>query len=243
MQLIIILNLPSMTQIHILSKKEFSTAVAKSSKQFDRLLLLIEGLQRKYRTAGLPNVIGQFISSFYQSKRYADVISLTEKISFDDVMQTNSVFEVAYSYAALENQKLAQKYYRAYLDQKGKSSAAANNLALIEEKEGNLVEAERLLQLAIDWDSKDDTARTNHKRVLDRLQKENEKKRAYQRAVDLYKQEEESVRFYLAKLYATRTDDQLIFLNEDKVGKTGLSELIDGKIDIDYFLNKKYLKD
>jgi tetratricopeptide (TPR) repeat protein len=175
--------------------------ISKNQKQLEKLLALIEKHSSSYKRDPLVKIGGQFISFFFSKKKYAEVVELVEKFTFKEIMKTSSVFEVAYSYVEIDKQNLAKNYYRAYLEEKGNSAAVANNLALLEEKEGNVIEAERLLQLAIEWDPKDDIAKRNHKRVLERIQKENEKKRAYQRAVDLYQQEQESIRFFLARFW------------------------------------------
>src|SRR6266498_1500478 len=150
--------------------------ISKNQKQFEKLLALMEKhLVGGYAVKPVRKTIEQLISFFFSKGKFMEVIKLVEKFNFNQIMETDSVFNVAYSYVQIGKEDLAKNYYRTYLEQKGNNSAFANNLALLEEKDGNLVEAERLLQLALEWSPALDTAKTNHKRVIERLQKENEK--------------------------------------------------------------------
>lgn len=222
-------------------REDILEGIGRNRKQFEKLLALFDKHASYHNRKVLLKIIGQLIYFFFEKKKFMEVFEMTEKFTFDEIMETNSVFAVAYSCVKVEKYSQAKNFYKAILDRKGNSAEVANNLALLEEKDGNLIEAERLLRLAVEWNPALEAAKTNHGRVLDQIQKENEKKRAYQRAVDLYQQEQDVMRFFLARLYSTKTDDGLIFINEEKLKEFIAYDVKDEDIDIESFVRKKYL--
>lgn len=222
-------------------REDILEGVSRNRKQFEKLLTLLDKHSSYHNRKSLLKIIGQLIYFFFEKKKFAEVFEMTEKFTFDEILETNSAFAVAYSCVKVEKHRQAKNFYKAILDRKRNSAEVANNLALLEEQDGNLIEAERLLRLAVEWNPTLEAAKTNHTRVLDQIQKENEKKRAYQRAVDLYQQEQDVMRFFLARLYSTKTDDGLIFINEEKLKEFITFDVKDEDIDIELFVRKKYL--
>ncbi|MCZ2121724.1 MAG: hypothetical protein LC108_05615, partial [Anaerolineales bacterium] len=129
---------------------------------------------------------------------------------YESIRSAESVFEVAFAYNKTGDKKQSKNYYRAYLKNVGGNSAVMNNLGLLEEGDGDLAEAERLFKSAINLDPNDDIVKENHKRIVARLQKEEEQQRAFQKASDLYQQELESAKLLIVKLYSSKTSDGVI---------------------------------
>lgn len=220
--------------------------ISKSPKNIEKLFSTIEKVmdefsyfEDRFSKKCLPQLIGYF----HSKQKYELVVRLAKIFPYKSIFRAESIFEVAYAYNELGNKKQAKNYYRAYTKDIGENSAVMNNLALLEEGDGNLIEAERLFQAAINLDPNDDIAKNNHERIAKRLQKEEEQRRAYQKAADLYQQELESARLLATKLFSTRTADGAIYLNEEKVSSlTGL-DADEIEFRVNDLIKKKYFEE
>ncbi|MCC6260885.1 MAG: hypothetical protein IT311_08485 [Anaerolineales bacterium] len=161
---------------------------------------------------------------------------------YESIRSAESVFEVAFAYNKTGDKKQSKNYYRAYLKNVGGNSAVMNNLGLLEEGDGDLAEAERLFKSAINLDPNDDIVKENHKRIVARLQKEEEQQRAFQKASDLYQQELESAKLLIVKLYSSKTSDGVIYCNENKLTSLLGLQIEEIEFQIDDFLKKKYFE-
>lgn len=191
-----------------------------------------------YRFA--ENCLSPLITFFHSKERFDLVVRLAEKFSYSHILKAECVFEVAYAYKNINNAKQAKIYYRAYLRDIGENSAVANNLAIIEEEDGNLAEAERLLQLALKLDAGNERAKNNHGRVLARIHDEEEKKRAYQKATDLYRQEPDNLRLLATKLYSLKNEDELILYSNTALSSITNLNTDEIEYQVEEFLKKKY---
>lgn len=219
--------------------------ICKNQKSLEKLFSIIEkvvGEVGYLQTRFSKKCLSQLIRFFHSKKNFDLVVRLAKMFSFTNIFSAEGVFEVAYAYNEIGDKKQAKNYYRAYLKSVGENSAVMNNLALLEEGDGNLAEAERLFQSAINLDSNDDTAKSNHKRVIAKLQKEEGQRNAFQKAADLYMQETESARLLATKLYSLRASDGVIFCNENKMSSVTGLEIEEVEIRIDEFVKKKYFE-
>lgn len=221
-------------------------AINRNQKNIEKLFSIIDQVLNE---AGYlsdrfaKKCLSQLITFFYSKEKFEILIRFAKKFSYGDILKAEGVFEIAYACVKIGNKKQGKKYYKAYLNDIGESSAAANNLALLEEEDGNLAEAERLTQLAITLDPSDEKAKNNHTRIISRIRDEEEKKQAYQKAADLYRQETETSRFFAIKMYSLKTEDDLILVSYSKLANE--ANLTDDEIDlrIDEFLKKKYFNE
>lgn len=220
--------------------------ITKNQKGIEKFFSVLEKMindfgYRSHRIA--EGSLSQLITFFYSKERFDLVIRVSEKFSYTNIFEAGCVFEVAYAYNKINNKKQAKNFYKAYLRDVGENFAVANNLALLEEDFGNLAEAERLSQLAMDLDANDEKAKNNHARIVTRIQKEEEHKRAYQKAADLFRQESDTVRFLAVKLYSTKADDDIIFYNESKISSISGLETEEIEFRINDFIKKKYFEE
>jgi len=200
--------------------------VNKSSKTIEKLLSLVDKTienDRFTQNKFSERCLKEIISFFHTKGKYQVVASLAKKFSYTNISDAEVVFEVAYAYSQTENKKLGKEYYKAYLRDIGDNSAVLNNLAILEEEDGSVAEAERLFNHAVEIDPSNEKAKNNLSRVTQRIQKEEEQKRLYQKANDLFVQETDVVKTLSATLFSLRTSDGLIYCNEDKLSEmTGL---------------------
>lgn len=221
--------------------QEVLEAINRSQKNVEKLFSNLDQFSKKYYTDKFAErCLSNLISFFHSKERFDLVTRLAEMFKYGNILKAESVFEIAYAYAEINNKKLARSYYKAYLRDVGENSAVANNLALLEEDAGNLAEAERLAQLAIKLDPADEKAKNNHSRIISRIRDEEEKKQAYQKAANLYQQETTDFKSLASKLYSLRTEDELILFSYSNLSEE--VKLSNDEIDyrITEFLNKKY---
>jgi len=219
-------------------------SIYEKDKGIQKLFAAIDKIldQPRYDTKGrfAERCLGQVISFLHSKQDYGLVIKLAQKFSYEHILQAESVFEVGFAYVETGDKRQGKNYYRAYLRDVGNSSAVANNLAILEEESGNLLEADRLLQLAIELDMSDEIATRNLARVHERIKKANEQQRAYQKAADLFQQEPETIKSVIAELYSTRTSDDLILCNNEKIVALAGLEPDDADTKLLEFIRKNY---
>jgi tetratricopeptide (TPR) repeat protein len=187
--------------------------------------------------------LSTLVEYFHNKKEYELVIHIAEKFSYEKLKEAEILFEIAFAYSESGNKKRAKNIYRAYLRDVGNNPAVANNLALFEEEDGNLHEAERLLKLALELDPSDDKAQANLARVQGKLKKLDEQKRAILKAAELFIQEPDNYRRVIAELYAQRTEDDLILCDLQKTSSKLGVKLERGKNIVSEFLQKNYFEE
>jgi len=80
------------------------------------------------------------VKRLYRSKGYSQIVLLSDYISDNEILDSNCAFECAYSYSENGNER-AQALYECLIDKEPKNSSAINNLGVIFERKGALVDA------------------------------------------------------------------------------------------------------
>lgn len=95
------------------------------------------------------NLIIVLIKLLYMNKEYTKVCDISEKYeSKIDFQKKDVLFEIAYSYAEIENDVIAEKLYLKILKKDKNNSSVLNNLGIIYEKRGKIDKALEHLQKA-----------------------------------------------------------------------------------------------
>ncbi len=185
----------------------------------------------------------EFVRFSMKRREYELIVRICEMFSFQRWKEGEVLFELAYSYVETNQKKQGKDLYKAYLREVGENSSVVNNLAILEEEEGSLYEAERLLNLALELDASNEKAPGNIKRVQVKIKKLEEQKRAVQRASELFAQEPDNSRKTIAELYAGRTTDDLILCDLQKTSQNLGMKLERGKQIISEFIQKRYFEE
>ena len=114
------------------------------------------------RTRGLLDAI---VERLFKEKQYKMISELAEVVRDYYLEKTGVLFEIAYSFADVKKRGKARKYYTTYLQKNSKATAALNNLALLEEHDGQLHKAESLLKQCIEIDPENELYANNLKRI------------------------------------------------------------------------------
>lgn len=156
------------------------------------------------------SLLSSIIDRLFKDKRYRDILNTTNKFNDSQLVESDVMFETAYSYNEGNNLAASKKYYELYLSKKGESNAALNNLGLIFERTGNLLKAKELFQKAAQIDSEDEICRRNLKRVEDEIKKKGKFEYELQEAVEKYRNESPYVHKKILDFYSHRNKDGLI---------------------------------
>ncbi len=183
------------------------------------------------------------VNFFHNKQEFEMVVHLAEKFSYEIWKDAGILFELAFAYTQTNNRKKAKTVYQSYLRDIGNNQAVANNLALIEEEDGNLHEAERLLKLALELDVANEKTPINLTRIQGKIKKLDEQKRAVQKAAELFLQETDDHKRVIADLFTQRTEDNLILCDPQKTSDKLGVKLERGKKIIAEFLQKNYFEE
>lgn len=127
------------------------------------------------------NLIIVLIKLLFVNKEYSKLCDISEKYeSKIDFNKNNVLFEIAYSYAEIENDVKAEKLYLKILKKEKNNSSVLNNLGIIYEKRGKIDMALQYLQKA-ESISHDETHIRNIKRCNATLE---EKKKNLEEVVE-----------------------------------------------------------
>ena len=182
------------------------------ARLFEGFLNDFQGKSSDYYTAQKlsKSLLCPIISRLFKDKRYKDILIITNKFNDSQIAESDVMFEMAYSHGEENNPIASKKYYELYLAKSGESSAALNNLGLIFEKTGNLLEAKELFQKAAKIDSENDIYLRNLKRVEGEIKKKGKFEYELQGAVEKYRDESPFVHKKILDFYSHRDEDGLI---------------------------------
>ena len=205
-------------------------------KFFSLIDELLEGFslyERRFSKYILPKII----SFLFEKKDYQTIIDFIGKFDKDYWVKEKVLFDVAYSYSALDDKKMAKKYYEEYLNTVGENKAVLNNLAIIYSEEGNFSDAERLYARAVELGA--DYAVKNLENLNQKRQYVENEKQAVQRAVMLYAHDDNVIRSVVANIYKNRLDNDLILFKSSLITKY---RDIDPELFLQNMIKKKYFE-
>lgn len=240
------INEPNEDAYYLLNEQVLESIYLNQSL-WSRFFSIIDETIRETYTRGRERFakrsLEQIVEFLHGKQQYSLLISLAEKFTYDELRSADVLFEVAYAYVETGNKKRGKTLYKAHLSDVGPNSAIANNLALLEEQSGNLLEAQRLLEIAIEQDSGNERFQKNVERVREELKKLDDQKRAMQKAADLYLHEDDRDRLLIAQLHAGKTADDLILCNPKKLAGMMGTRVDKAEQRLTEFIHKRYFEE
>lgn len=155
-------------------------------------------------------LLGPIVNRLFKDKRYKDILITTNNFNDSQLLESDVLFETAYSYYEVNNLTASKKYYELYIVKKGESNAVLNNLGLIFEKTGNPLKAKELYQKAVQLNNDDEICGRNLKRIEDELKKKGKFEYEMQAAVEKYRNESPYVHKKMLDFYSHKNEDGLI---------------------------------
>ncbi len=168
----------------------------------------------------------------FKEKDYSEICELTDLLGNNIYNISERLFEIAYSYAELNNLEKATICYSKYLEKHPEAAAAHNNLGVIYEKKGEFSLAKELFEHAFSLDKTEPI----YKRNLERL-------RSYQQSGEAFFKESHECKSYILALWENKDFENLI--NKPKIILESIHSLAKPKAKkaIDYLVKEKYLID
>lgn len=194
----------------------------------------------------LKKVMEGVISLIHKNKRYEKIIEIISHYSDDVLFKTDVMFEIAYAYKKIGDNDNSKKFYEMIWESEQKSSAVANNLALIYEDEDDWYRAKELFELAIKLDKNDKIASDNLKRINDKINEEvkdiQKWEKELEESLDSIKKENTYIHQKIFSLMNAENNDHYIVASYREL--SGILKASPEKVQelMTYFLQKKYLK-
>ncbi len=174
-------------QIYEAFKQDFNNIIAYSGYESELDLILGESSKKEKKIItnayieSLKSVnlsirnkfqdnISYIIETLHENKDYENIIKVSDLFSEDILEKADVLFEIAFAYSKVNDNKNAKKYYKKIWKKNKKSSAVANNLALLYKEEGDFIHAKELFENAINLDSNDDKTKNNLQRLIDDIE-------------------------------------------------------------------------
>ena len=95
----------------------------------------------KMKSKKLHELIKIDINLLFKNKKYEDICKLEKIYSSALKFDSDTSFNIAYSYSEIENFEISAKYYEIVLDDDENNSAALNNLGVIYKNKGDIEKA------------------------------------------------------------------------------------------------------
>jgi len=156
------------------------------------------------------NFLERFIKKLFQEKWFREITEIANYLSEDQMIISNSLFEIAYSFGEIGNIEKSEYYYNFYLNTHGESPAVLNNLGVIYERRGNLEKALDFFKRAKNLDSSEDLYQRNFDRVNSKIIEENELKKSFERALESFKKENSYIQNKFLSFCSHRNEEGLI---------------------------------
>ncbi len=117
----------------------------------------------------IKRIMEDVVLILHKNKDYEKVVKVSTYFSEDILGKTNILFELGFAYSKIGNKDRAKRFYEQEWSE-NKTSAVANNLALLYENEENWLRAKELFERAVKLDQDDDIACNNLKRINKRIE-------------------------------------------------------------------------
>ncbi|MDD4990102.1 MAG: hypothetical protein PHW31_02220 [Candidatus Pacebacteria bacterium] len=131
-----------------------------------------------------------FVLKLFKEEKYKDIVEADKKLESVPI-----IFEVAYSYSEMGDEKKAEEMYETILSFPGeeKNSAILNNLSNIKKSKGKIKEAFDLIQKAKKIDAEGEIVDRNYQNLLGIINEQEAIERNYKKAVSLVQKENDFV--------------------------------------------------
>ncbi len=201
-----------------MNKREYKKSLKNLDKlNKSRLRELLRSVQedlevkdKEFKNWLSENFLERFIKKLFQEKWFQEITEIVNHLSEDQMIISDSVFEIAYSFSEIGNIDKAEYYYNFYLNIYGESLAVLNNLGVIYEKRGNLEKALDFFSRAKNLDSSEVLCQKNFERVNNKIIEENELKKSFERALELFKKENPYIQNKFLSFCSHRNEEGLV---------------------------------
>lgn len=156
------------------------------------------------------NILDKFVRKLFQEQWFKEICEIASKLNNDQLVISDCLFEVAYSFSEINNNDKAEHYYNEYLNIFGESSAVLNNLGVIYENRGDLEKALSYFEKAKNLDQQNDKAHKNYERVNSRLLEKQQEDKKFQDGLELFKSENSYIQNKFLTFCGHRREDGLI---------------------------------
>lgn len=170
----------------------------------------LENKDEKFKDWLSENILDKFIKKLFQEQWFKEICEIASKLNDDQLVISDCLFEVAYSFSEINNKDKAEYYYNEYLNLFGESSAVLNNLGVIYENRGDLEKALSYFEKAKNLDQQNDTARKNYERVNSKLIEKQQEDKKFQDGLKLFKSENSYIQNKFLTFCGHRREDGLI---------------------------------
>lgn len=173
---------------------------------------VIEDIQHKpitFREWLIENFVCNLIERLYELQYYKDICKIADRLSDDEMLISDVLFEAAYSFNNTNKPQKAKSLYTFYLEHT-KSSAACNNLGLLYENEGDLESALYLFSQAQELDSCSKCAPNNFNRVKEKLAEKKTLDQKLKKALMNFKKENSYIKEKFCDFCSNANSDNLI---------------------------------
>lgn len=180
------------------------------------------------------NII-EYLWGTQDKAKYQKIVDLSALIDDYYLKSSKVLFEIAYSYAQLDNKSVkAEKTYNILLQQEPENSSAWNNLGVVFERRNNLEKALEYFKRAYELNSTDEIYENNIKRISESI-------RNYQNAVYSLEKENSWLLGRLTMLCESSTDsDEFTCTYKNRSSMLNVSPAKGDEL-FDKFLHEKYI--
>lgn len=130
-------------------------------------------VSNKYYFSGqkiTKTILAPIVERFFKEKKFDEIVGLSELFTKENLKNSAAIFEIAYAYSKIDNLSSSMEYYQLHVKKNGMTSAVANNLGVIYEKQGDLTKAQELFRKAQNLNPNDDISKRNLKRATEHLE-------------------------------------------------------------------------
>ncbi|XOA43043.1 MAG: tetratricopeptide repeat protein [Candidatus Nealsonbacteria bacterium] len=157
-----------------------------NKKEIKKKINFLKSLQEKEEWDKAHKEAEELIKDLFSEKKYKDIVNLDKALECIPIS-----FEVAYSYAELEELDKAEEIYDLFLSIPGEenNTAVLNNLSNIKKDKGQIESAYDLIKRAYDLAGDDEIIKRNYENLLRIMQEKEEIDHIYKNAENNLKKE------------------------------------------------------
>jgi len=170
----------------------------------------LENKDAKFKDWLSENILDRLIKKLFEEQWFKEICGIVSKLTDDQVVISDCLFEVAYSFGETNNKDKAEYYYNEYLNIFGESSAVLNNLGVIYENRGNLEKALEYFEKAKNLESQNEKANKNYERIKTQLLEKQQEEKRFKDALESFKNENSYIQNKFFTFCSHRRDDGLI---------------------------------
>ncbi|KNY28309.1 tetratricopeptide repeat protein [Pseudobacteroides cellulosolvens] len=186
-------------------------------------------------------LVPAIVERLWKSDKYKEIVEISSLFPISEIEKTESVFEIAFSYAEEKQNKIAKRLYELLVNKTETGSGVYNNLSLIYEGEGNIEKSYELLNKALEKEPNDEIAKGNFDRVKKKVNDENKRKSIYNEAFKNFQNEGIFVKQKLLDFSQKRDENNYIVCSYRQLPIYMKMNENQAKSLLDDFLEKSYI--